>query len=227
MSSEKFENLQEDYNILFDDLKKKIDNRISRCSGEEKKQLIRDVERGLEEAGEMLHDMEAEARPAPGTYRTNMNQKIRNYSKELEKLKRDLKRMSTSAASAELFTGGTYQRDNVDNEITSMKTNQRKTLIQGTESLNRASASVDRSHRIAAETDEIGVGIIEELGGQKEQLIRTRDKLDNMDANLGRSRKILNSMARRVMTNKMILMAIILGELVVLGIVVWWKFFKK
>ncbi|XP_033110217.1 vesicle transport through interaction with t-SNAREs homolog 1B-like, partial [Anneissia japonica] len=95
----------------------------------------------------------------------------------------------------------------------SMHANQRTRLIQGTESLNRASGSLDRTHRIAAETDEIGVGIIEELGGQKDQLLSTRDKLDNMDANLGRSRRILNSMARRVMTNKMILMSIILAEL--------------
>ena len=34
-----------------------------------------------------------------------------------------------------------------------------------------------RSQRIAAETDEIGYGIIDELGEQRESLVRTRDRV--------------------------------------------------
>lgn len=54
---------------------------------------------------------------------------------------------------------------------------QRALLIQGTESLNNASKSIERSQRIAAETDQIGTDIIEELGGQREQLDHTRDRV--------------------------------------------------
>lgn len=54
---------------------------------------------------------------------------------------------------------------------------QRALLIQGTASLNNASASIERSQRIAAETDHIGNDIIEELGEQREQLDRTRDRV--------------------------------------------------
>lgn len=54
---------------------------------------------------------------------------------------------------------------------------QRALLIQGTESLNNASKSIERSQRIAVETDQIGTDIIEELGEQREQLDRTRDRV--------------------------------------------------
>ncbi len=54
---------------------------------------------------------------------------------------------------------------------------QRALLIQGTESLNNASKSIERSQRIAVETDLIGTDIIEELGEQREQLDRTRDRV--------------------------------------------------
>lgn len=54
---------------------------------------------------------------------------------------------------------------------------QRALLIQGTESLNNASKSIERSQQIAAETDQIGTDIIEELGEQREQLDRTRDRV--------------------------------------------------
>lgn len=57
---------------------------------------------------------------------------------------------------------------------------QRVLLLQGTDSLNRASQSIERSHRIAAETDQIGTDIIEELGEQREQLERTRSRVSGL-----------------------------------------------
>jgi hypothetical protein len=53
-----------------------------------------------------------------------------------------------------------------------MSVSQRNKLCQGTQSLNRATDSIARSHQLAAETDEIGVEIIDELGRQRETLVR-------------------------------------------------------
>uniref|UniRef100_A0A4W5R3H4 Vesicle transport through interaction with t-SNAREs 1B n=1 Tax=Hucho hucho TaxID=62062 RepID=A0A4W5R3H4_9TELE len=111
-------------------------------------------------------------------------------------------------------------------EVTQLQS-QRALLLQGHEHLNNASQSIERSQRIAAETDQIGVDIIEELGEQREQLDRTRDRLVNTGENLSRSRKILRAMSRRLMTNKLLLSAIILMELAILGGVVYLKFFRK
>uniref|UniRef100_A0A3P8VMV7 Vesicle transport through interaction with t-SNAREs 1B n=1 Tax=Cynoglossus semilaevis TaxID=244447 RepID=A0A3P8VMV7_CYNSE len=104
---------------------------------------------------------------------------------------------------------------------------QRTLLLQGTESLNSATQSIERSHRIAAETEHIGTDIIEELGEQREQLDRARNRLVNTGENLSRSRKILRSMSRRLMTNKLLLAVIILMELAILGAVVYLKFFRR
>lgn len=54
---------------------------------------------------------------------------------------------------------------------------QRALLIQGTESLNSASQSIERSNRIAIESEQIGTDIIDNLGQQREQLDRTRDRV--------------------------------------------------
>lgn len=54
---------------------------------------------------------------------------------------------------------------------------QRALLLQGTDSLNNATQSIERSQRIATETDQIGTDIIEELGEQREQLDRTRNRV--------------------------------------------------
>lgn len=50
-------------------------------------------------------------------------------------------------------------------------------MLQGTEHLNNASQSIERSQRIAVETEQIGTNIIDELGEQREQLDRTRDRV--------------------------------------------------
>ncbi|EOA99243.1 Vesicle transport through interaction with t-SNAREs-like protein 1B [Anas platyrhynchos] len=112
------------------------------------------------------------------------------------------------------------------NETTNLQS-QRVLLLQGTDSLNRASQSIERSHRIAAETDQIGTDIIEELGEQREQLERTKSRLVNTSENLSKSRKILRSMSRRVATNKLLLSIIIILELAILGGVVYYKFFRS
>lgn len=54
---------------------------------------------------------------------------------------------------------------------------QRALLLQGTDSLNRATQSIERAHRIATETDQIGSEIIEELGEQRDQLERTKSRV--------------------------------------------------
>lgn len=54
---------------------------------------------------------------------------------------------------------------------------QRSLLLQGTQSLNNATQSIQRSQQIANETEQIGSDIIEELGEQREQLDRTRNRV--------------------------------------------------
>jgi hypothetical protein len=45
------------------------------------------------------------------------------------------------------------------------------------QNLHPPTDSIARSHQLAAETDEIGVEIIDELGRQRETLVRTKDRV--------------------------------------------------
>ncbi len=58
-----------------------------------------------------------------------------------------------------------------------METSQRGQLMEGQQSLSRTSESIARMHRVAADTDNVGTDIIEELGSQRESLLRTRDRV--------------------------------------------------
>lgn len=54
---------------------------------------------------------------------------------------------------------------------------QRSRLLARNQAMSRTSESIARSQRVAAETDDIGHNIIGELGSQREQLTRTRDRV--------------------------------------------------
>lgn len=100
------------------------------------------------------------------------------------------------------------------------------TVRQGTAVLERTSQSLYRTTQVALESEEIGTGVIQELSQQREVLVRTRDRLTETDAELGRSRRILKSMSRVAMTNKLVLIVIIMLEICILTGLVYYKFFS-
>ncbi|KAH6937133.1 hypothetical protein HPB50_025754 [Hyalomma asiaticum] len=95
------------------------------------------------------------------------------------------------------------------------------------ETLDRTTDSLARTFQVAAETDQIGTAVAEELRTQRESLVRTKERLEETDQNLTTTRKILRTMYRRVMTNKMILIVIIIIEICILGALIYWKFIMK
>ncbi|XP_057276018.1 vesicle transport through interaction with t-SNAREs homolog 1B isoform X2 [Pezoporus wallicus] len=193
---------------------------------EEKKKLVREFDEKQREANETLREMEEELKFAPLPFHNQMMSKIRAYRRDLSMFQREMR-------STDLGLGSGSQGDmrygifSTENEQSTNLQSQRVLLLQGTDSLNRASQSIERSHRIAAETDQIGTDIIEELGEQREQLERTRSRLVNTSENLSKSRKILRSMSRRIATNKLLLSIIIILELAILGGLVYYKFFRS
>ncbi|XP_062325576.1 vesicle transport through interaction with t-SNAREs homolog 1B [Osmerus eperlanus] len=226
MSSEEFEKLQEIYKSLYDEMKL-MPERVLKSSGEEKKRLVRRFDERFGEAEEVLQGMEQELAGAPSTYRNAMTTKLRLYRRDLGKLQREMKTPESGFGVPARPKEGGYGVYSSQNEHSTQLQSQRTLLLQGTEYLNNATQSIERSQRIAAETDQIGTDIIEELGEQREQLDRTRDRLVHTGENLSRSRKILRAMSRRLMTNKLLLSVIILMELAILGAVVYLKFFRK
>lgn len=104
---------------------------------------------------------------------------------------------------------------------------QRRVLLDTNATLERSAQSVARSHVIAAENEQIGTEVISELGEQRERLIRAKRRLSQTDEELNKARKILVVMRMKVLTNKIVLIMIILLELIILGITVYLKFFHK
>lgn len=132
----------------------------------------------------------------------------------------------------------------------------RRLLTESQAALERTSASLARSNQLAIETEYVGsevsdelmvykiwyisvdrcylaianryssLQVLNELGGQRESLLRSQRGLQNTNDGLSKSRVILRSMQKNVFYNKLVLILIILMEIVILAGAVYLKFIK-
>ncbi|KAM4636506.1 vesicle transport through interaction with t-SNAREs homolog 1A isoform 2-T2 [Discoglossus pictus] len=207
MSAE-FEGYEQDYGVLTAEITGRI-GKIPRLVGDEKKQMIANVEKQLEEAKELLEQMDLEVREIPAQSRAMFSTRMRSYKQEMSKLETDFKRSRIAYS------------DDVRNELLGDDGNssesQRAHLLDNTERLERSSRRLEAGYQIAVETEQIGQNVLENLNQDREKIQRARERLRETDTNLGKSSRILTGMLRRIIQNRVLL--VVLGIIIVFTII--------
>ncbi|XP_039632393.1 vesicle transport through interaction with t-SNAREs homolog 1A isoform X2 [Polypterus senegalus] len=207
MSSD-FETYEQDFGTLTAEVTNRI-GKIPKLGGDEKKQMVASVEKQLEESRELLEQMDLEVREIPVQSRGMYSNRLKSYKQELEKLEKDFKRSRIAYS------------DEVRNELLGDDGNssesQRAHLLDNTERLERSSRRLEAGYQIAVETEQVGQEILENLHHDREKIQRSRDRLRETDANLGKSSRILTGMMRRIIQNRILMF--ILGAIILFTIV--------
>ncbi|KAM4032033.1 vesicle transport through interaction with t-SNAREs homolog 1A isoform 2-T2 [Anomaloglossus baeobatrachus] len=207
MSAE-FQGYEQDYGVLTAEITNRI-GKVPKLSGEEKKQMVMNVEKQLEEAKELLEQMDLEVREIPAQSRGMYSNRMRSYKQEMGKLEADFKRSRIAYS------------DEVRNELLgddgSSSESQRAHLLDNTEKLERSSRRLEAGYQIAVETEQIGQNVLENLSQDREKIQRARDRLRETDTNLGKSSRILTGMLRRIIQNRVLL--VVLGIIIVFTII--------
>ena len=125
----------------------------------------------------------------PSATRSKVNMRFRNYATDIDEVKRKLKSLSDDRKA--LF--GDRYTDEPQDELME----QRQQLLSGTERLERSSARLTESQRIALETEDIGRNTLADLGQQGEIIMRARAGLQQGEGYVDSSIKTLRGMARR------------------------------
>ncbi|KAK6487280.1 vesicle transport through interaction with t-SNAREs-like protein 1A-like isoform X2 [Huso huso] len=188
MSSD-FETYEQDFGTLTAEITSRI-GKIPKLGGDEKKNMVVNVEKQLEEARELLEQMDLEVREIPVQSRGMHSTRLKSYKQELEKLEKDFKR-SRIAYSDEV-------RDELLGDDGNSSASQRAHLLDNAEKLERSSRRLEAGYQIAVETEQVGQEILENLHHDREKIQRSRDRLRETDANLGKSSRILTGMLRSV-----------------------------
>ncbi|XP_072523431.1 vesicle transport through interaction with t-SNAREs homolog 1A isoform X1 [Salminus brasiliensis] len=214
MSSD-FEAYEQEFGTLTADITNKV-GRIPKLSGEEKTQLVLNVDKQLEEVRELLEQMDLEVREIPVQSRAMYNGRLKSYKQEMEKLEKDFKRSriaySDEVRNELLGDDGSSS----ENQLIKLR-EERAHLLDNTERLERSSRRLEAGYQIAVETEQIGQEILSNLHSDREKIQRSRDRLRETDTNLGKSSRILTGMLRRIIQNR--ILVFILGAIILLTIV--------
>eukprot|EP00730_Choanoeca_flexa_P000532 TRINITY_DN10235_c0_g3_i1.p1 TRINITY_DN10235_c0_g3~~TRINITY_DN10235_c0_g3_i1.p1 ORF type:complete len:210 (+),score=60.00 TRINITY_DN10235_c0_g3_i1:121-750(+) len=209
MSSERFENLEFDFQDAITNIRR-LSSQIQNYQGDQRQAAVQEAQREIEKADDYLFDMEDEVRNAPPVPRGKMNSKVTSYKNELLNLKRSIKQGN--------------ERSDLLGDRPGASTRDR--ALGNRQTLNQTSDRIANTQRLAAESEMIGEQVMVDLHDQRETIVRSGQRLRGVDSNLSRANKVLNGMTRRIMTNKIIMMATIFLLICILGAVIYLKFFK-
>jgi len=218
---ENFDEYEREFVNITNIISRKI-KQLPNFAGERKKVAVREFERELEEAEQLLQQMENDSNNDPAL-KVRASPKIKQYQADIVRFKKELSKAMTQTSNAQnredLFAGASN-----DSQVQYM--DQRQNLLSGTDHLNQTTDRLNSTHRVALQSEQIGAGILTDLSGQRQQLLAANGRLDAVDDNVKRSRVILTGMARRVATNKLILGVIIILLLGANALAVYLRWFK-
>ncbi|XP_008797896.2 vesicle transport v-SNARE 13-like [Phoenix dactylifera] len=219
--SEVFEGYERQYCEISASLSRKCSS-AAVLNGEQKKQKISEIKSGIDDAEALIRKMDLEARSLPPSVKAGLLAKLREYKSDLNNLKSELKRISTAdpnqAAREELLESGMA-------DTLAVSADQRGRLLMSTERLNQSSERVKESRRTMLETEELGVSILQDLHQQRQSLLHAHNTLHGVDDNVGKSRKILTAMSKRMDRNKWIIGGIIAVLVLAILLILYFKLF--
>nr|XP_042895961.1 vesicle transport through interaction with t-SNAREs homolog 1A isoform X2 [Parasteatoda tepidariorum] len=166
----------------------------------EKKMLISQVVRQMEEAHELLEQMDLEVKGMPPPSRQKYEIRLKSYVAELSLLDKELKARlnprDENALRDELFEGD-YVRDD-----------QKQCLLDNTERLERSSRQLEGGYKLAIEAEQMGAQILTDLSSQRETISKSKSRMQETNYDLSRSSRIVNGMIRGMKQQKIILYAV-------------------
>uniref|UniRef100_A0A7N0VLI4 Vesicle transport v-SNARE N-terminal domain-containing protein n=1 Tax=Kalanchoe fedtschenkoi TaxID=63787 RepID=A0A7N0VLI4_KALFE len=188
-------------------------------NGEQKKQKLAEIKAGLDEAESMIRKMDLEARSLQPNVKAVLLAKLREYKSDLNNLKSQVKRISSgdpTSARDELLESGMA-------DAATVTADQRGRLLMSTERLNQSSDRVRESRKTMLETEELGVSILHDLHSQRQALLGAHNTLHGVDDNIGKSKRILTNMSRRMNKNKWIIAAVVTLLIIAIGVILYFK----
>ncbi|XP_046610874.1 vesicle transport through interaction with t-SNAREs homolog 1A [Neodiprion virginianus] len=214
------DNYEQQYAVLTADITAKI-SRIAIVNSGEKRALVQDVDRQVEEAQELLEQMELEVRGMSGAARDRLRGRVESHRAELKRLNQEFQ----SAKRPKDDGGAEGGRD--ESWDTSITIDQRQRLLDNSDRIERTGRNLQNGYRMVLESEEVGSQVLKDLHDQRETIQRTRGRLRETDAELGRGSRLLSGMIFRAVQQRIALAIVALVLTIVACFVVYYSFKSK
>ncbi|KAH9830517.1 vesicle transport v-snare protein vti1 [Rhodofomes roseus] len=226
-----FDSYESDFKQIIASIREKLDGDAKgeqTGATEQRKAALRRVEMELDEADEMVSQMEIEIQGIPQSIRASYQSRIKAAKADLARYKKLSKDLHASTARADLLARspafGTGSDPSIADDPYGDRSD-RTRLLAGTALLEDGSRRLQESQRIALETEEQGTDILRSLRVQREQIENSRDTLQRADTSIDRASGTLKKMIRRMYQQRVVTGAIILVLVLLILIILWAKLF--
>ncbi|ESO07177.1 hypothetical protein HELRODRAFT_76352 [Helobdella robusta] len=177
-------------------------NKLNRLTGHEKQQATAKVERLIQEANELLEQLELEVRGITQKERDKYQTRLKSYEVELIKLEKDFKKSRVAMSYNSQLRDELFGNDDAQS-VEDMRTR----LLDNNEKLEKTTQRLDDGYKICLETEQIGAQILDDLNLQRSTIQKAKDRLYQTNEELGRSSRVLTSMMKRTIQNRVLLIA--------------------
>ncbi|KAH8089878.1 vesicle transport v-snare protein vti1 [Cristinia sonorae] len=219
-----FDSYEHDFQQIIASIREKLEGDANNEGGEQRKAALRRVEMELDEADEMVSQMEIEIQGIPQSLKTQYTSRIKAAKADLQRYKKASKDLHATLARSDLLSSSSRPGmgpSTADEPYGS--TSDRTRLLAGTALLEDGSRRLMDSQRIALETEEQGADILRSLRVQREQIQNSRDTLQRADNSIDRASGTLKKMIRRMYQQRVVTAAIIIVLVLLIGIILWAK----
>jgi len=216
-----FDSYEHDFKQFIDTIRDRLEGTGKDEHGEARKASLRSVEMDLDEADEMVSQMEIEIQGIPQSIRPQYTARLRSAKADLGRFKKLAKDTHSQLSRSDLLSS-TNGSGYVNSDDPYAPSSDRTRLLAGNSLLEDGSRRLQDSQRIALETEEQGADILNNLRMQREQIENSRNMLHTADSAIDRSSVTLKKMIRNMYQQRFV-MAAIIAVLVILIIVILYE----
>ena len=175
----------------------------------------RRAENALARAVQCYKQIESLARALPPHQRRRYKAEVKSLVSEVGITRKNLAAAVEQVNRAQLFGGAGQNRSEDGNPFSSSairrdgRSTVRDRIDESTQRLHETTRMLERTQQTVAETEEIGIGVLSDLGDQKQTLLETHERVIDVHKQTDRGGVVMREMSRKMMMNKACLIFII------------------
>ncbi|TEB19306.1 vesicle transport v-snare protein vti1 [Coprinellus micaceus] len=226
-----FDSYEQDFLHIIGGVRQKLEGDARNSVGEQRKAALRKVEIELDEADDIVSQLETEIQGIPKSIQGVYTTRLKQARSDLNKYKKLSKDLHSQAARSDLL--GAYSpgrgsgRGTPSSDDPYGERSDRERLLTGTEILGDGSRRLQESTSLALQTEAHGAEILTTLRGQREQIENSRDMLDTADRHIDRASGTMTKMIRQMYKQRVILGGIAAFFVILIITILYFKLVRR
>ncbi|KIK06802.1 hypothetical protein K443DRAFT_252040 [Laccaria amethystina LaAM-08-1] len=218
-----FDSYEQDFRQFIEIIRDKLEGDAKEEQGEQRSATLRQVEMELDEADEMVSQMDIEIQGIPQSVRAQYHTRLRAAKADFSRYKTLAADVRAQLARSDLLSIASQPGNYPASDDPYGPSSDRTRLLAGTSILEDGTKRLQQSQRIALETEDQGAEILSNLRQQREQIENSRNTLYRADLAIDRASGTLKKMVRRMYQQRAVTAGIIIVLVLLIGVITWEK----